>query len=319
MPSAVLTLRSCRVRFLAVATCSAVAAFVAFASVAAAQEPPDPYALPGEAVFPEGIALDGDAGVLYVGSTSDGTIFRADIASGDVEVFASGSQPTAIGMTLDPYGRLWVAGGPTGRVFVYDTASGELLGDLATPDAEATFLNDAVWVDDAVYVTDSFRPELFRIGAGPELGEVTSFVSFEGSDFAYLEGFNANGIAVAPDGSGLVIAQSATGLLYRVDLASREVSQVASTPHPAADGLVIHDEVLYVVKNRSGEINRRGISEDGTVAVRPVRGGAIESERFHYPTTAAIHDGSIFVVNAQFDRQDGAPELPFEVVCLPLP
>ena len=286
---------------------------------ATAQEAPDAYALPGDAVFPEGIAIDAEARVLYVGSTADGTIFRAEIDSGEVEVFASGTQPTAIGMTVDPYGRLWVAGGPTGQVFVYDTASAELLRAYATPQTDATFVNDLVWLDDAVYVTDSFRPELFRVGAGPDLGELSSFVAFEGTAFEYVDGFNANGIVATPDASRVVIVQSQTGDLFHVDVESGAVGTVATgTPFPAGDGLIVDDGVLYVVRNAQGTIERRVMADDATLAIAPA-GPAITSERFAYPTTAAILDGELFVVNSQFDRQGGAPDLPFEVVRLAIP
>jgi Cu-Zn family superoxide dismutase len=222
-------------------------------------------------------------------------------------------------MTVDPYGRLWVAGGPSGRVFVYDTASAELLRAYATPEADATFVNDLVWLDDAVYVTDSFRPELFRVEAGPDLGELTSFASFEGTAFAYGDGFNANGIVPTPDGSRVVIVQSQTGDLFHVDVASGAVGSVATDrPFPAGDGLIVDDGVLYVVQNAQGRIERRVLADDATLAIAPA-GPAITSERFAYPTTAKILDGELFVVNSQFDRQGGTPELPFGVVRVTIP
>ena len=291
----------------------------ALASTALAQDLPDAYPLPGDAVFPEGIAVDAEAGTFYVGATNGGTLYRADIASGEVEVFAEGTQPTAIGMEVDPYGRLWVAGGPTGNVYVYDTASGDLLGTYATPKADATFLNDLTFARDAVFVTDSQRPVLFRIGAGETLGELDTFVSFEDTPFRYVDGFNANGIVVAPGGWSLVIVSSATGELYRVGLGDGAVSRVASSAEPvtAGDGLVLDGSTLYVVRNQLGQVERLTISPSGR-AVAPA-GEPIRSDAFHFPTTAAVHDGSLFVVNSQFDRQGGTPDLPFEVVRVDIP
>jgi Cu-Zn family superoxide dismutase len=300
------------------AAVAAIAATV-LASAALAQTLPDAYPLPGEAVFPEGIALDPEAGRFYVGATNGGTLYRADIASGEVEVFAEGTQPTAIGMEVDPYGRLWVAGGPSGNVYVYDTASGDLLRSYETPASDGTFLNDLAFARDAVYVTDSQRPVLFRIGAGETLGELDAFVSFEGTPFAYVDGFNANGVVVAPGGWSLVIVSSATGELYRVGLGDGAVSRVASSAEPvtAGDGLVLDGSTLYVVRNQLGQIDRLTLSSSGR-AVAPA-GEPIRSEAFHFPTTAAVLDGSLFVVNSQFDRQGGTPDLPFEVVRIDLP
>jgi len=282
-------------------------------SSAAAQALPTSYQLPGEAVFPEGIALGKDADVFYVGATNGGTVFRADIATGEVRVFASGEQPTAIGMEVDTYGRLWVAGGPSGSVFVYDTANGELLRSYATPDADDTFLNDLTFVNDAVYVTDSMRPELFRIEAGETLGQLTAFVTFEGTPFEYQEGFNANGIVTSPDESSVLIVQSNTGLLFRVELDTREVSQATAPDLSAGDGMFRQDDVLYVVRNQLGQVERLRLSPSGDAALADPD-GPVTSAAFEFPTTAIVHEDSLFVVNSQFDRQDGQPDLPFEVV-----
>lgn len=280
---------------------------------------PDRYELPGEQVFPEGIAVSEDGSTFYVGSTTSGTLYQGDVQSGEVSVLAEGAAPTAIGMEVDPYGRLWVAGGSTGNVFVYDTDSGELLETYATPEAEATFLNDLTFVNDAVYVTDSARPELFRIDAGSVLGELTSFLSFEDTVFPYDQQFNANGIVVSPDGGALVIVHSGNGNLYRVGLGSLQVSQVESSAEPvtAGDGLVRDGDTLYVVRNRFGQVDRLTLSASGD-SVEPA-GDPITSELFQFPTTAAVADGSLLVVNSQFDRQGGEPELPFNVARVDLP
>ena len=60
--------------------------------------------------------------------------------------------------------RLWVAGGPTGTVRVYDASSGDLLRQYTF--SPAGFLNDLVVTRDAVYVTDSFNAWLDVIPLG---------------------------------------------------------------------------------------------------------------------------------------------------------
>jgi hypothetical protein len=40
------------------------------------------YVLPGEQVFPEGVAYQSDTGDFYVGSTTDGTVFRGNVERG---------------------------------------------------------------------------------------------------------------------------------------------------------------------------------------------------------------------------------------------
>lgn len=125
------------------------------------------FTLPGDAVYPEGIAYDAATGDLYVGSTRTGTVYRGDADEpGELEVFLRGGQDgrtSVTGMKVDGYGRLFVAGRSTGRIFVYDTASGRLIRALAAPPAPRTLLNDVAVTDEAAYVTDSFRPQLFRV------------------------------------------------------------------------------------------------------------------------------------------------------------
>ena len=281
------------------------------------------YPLEGERVFPEGIALDRDGTAFFVGSTTTGTIYRGDIQSGDVEVFVEGAAPVAVGMEVDPEGRLWVAGGPTGNVFVYDTESGELLRTYETPDAPATFLNDLTHVDGAVYVTDSARPELFRIGAGAELGEVESFVSFVGTPMPFGPpfAFAANGIVASPDGSAVVNVHSGNGGHSRVDLATREVTDVENraVPQTAGDGMFLDGETLYVVRNRLGQVDRLTLSPAGDTV--EIAGEPITSDLFQFPTTLAVADGHLLVVNSQFDRQGegAAPSLPFNVARVAVP
>jgi hypothetical protein len=89
----------------------------------------------------------------------------------------------------------------------------------ATPGAR--FLNDVVVTRDAVYVTDSFNPQLVVIplpanGSLPGVNAATLLTVTD--DFVQTAGANLNGI-VAKNGA-LVVAQSSTGKLFRVDPAT---------------------------------------------------------------------------------------------------
>ncbi|CAN5901473.1 hypothetical protein BH24DEI2_BH24DEI2_09810 [soil metagenome] len=288
---------------------------------AATAQTPTSFELPGDAVFPEGVAYDAAAGVLYVGSTTDGTLYRGDVATGEVTVFAQGTQPTAIGMKTDDNGRLWVAGGNSGNVYVYDTTSGELLKTFETPAADATFLNDVtVLPDGSVYVTDSQRPVIFKISATPDdLGELESWLELDGTAIEYVEGFNLNGIASSADGQFLVTVQSNTGKLFRVDVAAKEVAEITvGTELTAGDGILLDGDTLYVARNSFGEIAVIAMTPDlseGTVT------NTLTDDDLTYPTTIAKVDSSLLVVNSQFNnRGEGkAPVLPFTVSRIDLP
>ena len=69
---------------------------------------------------PEGIAI-GQGHTFFVGSIPTGAVYRGDLRTGEGSVLvpaAAGRQ--AIGLDVDSKQRLFVAGGPTGRAFVYD-------------------------------------------------------------------------------------------------------------------------------------------------------------------------------------------------------
>ena len=289
------------------------------------------FALTGGGGFPEGIAYDEETGDFYVGSIIDGTIYRGNVETDTVEVFLPG-QPgrVAIGLALDEGGRLFVAGGETGAVAVYDTATGQRLLDVANGLAPNTFLNDvAVSPTGDAYLTDSFNPTLYRIPASaipagpgtpapvPTTDTLEIAVDFTTTGFDLVQpGFNANGIAATPDGRYLLLVQTNTGALYRVDPAAGETIQVdlGEGSLPGADGVELDGQTLYVVGE--GQITLVALAADyasGTV------GASFSDPSFATPTTIARFDGCLLVVNSQFDALQGQPELPFTVSSVRIP
>jgi sugar lactone lactonase YvrE len=307
---------------------------LATAGPAAAHERTGPsrtttYTIPGEAVFPEGIAVDRRTGLFYVGSTTDGTIFRGHLKRPALEVFLPGGadgRTTAIGMKVDSRGRLFVAGGGTGQVWVYDTRSRALVRRFDTGRrAGATFLNDvAIARNGDAYVTDSLFPELLRIPAGAVRPTATpgtpeAFVNFTGTPAAYQPGFNLNGIAPSADGKHLVLIASNTGKLFRLSLRNRQVSEIAVTggPLPMGDGILLTGNLLMVSRNAAELVVSVKLDHDldeGRVIA------AYTDPLFMFPTTIALAGGRVLAVNAQFDRRAAGlpPELPFTVASVPL-
>jgi sugar lactone lactonase YvrE len=283
------------------------------------------YVLPGEQVFPEGVAYQSDTGDFYVGSTTDGTVFRGNVEGGpkEAEVFLepeSDGRTTAIGMEVGEDGRLFIAGGDTGRIFVYDTESTDQIRRLDTSDAGATFLNDvAVTPDGDAYVTDSLRPVLFRVPSTVDgVGEVEPWLNFEETPAEYEEGFNFNGIDATEEGRYLVAVQSNTGELFRIDTGSKEVVEIdlGGKTLTNGDGLLLDGHTVYVVRN-----------EQALIVPVKLSGAYISGEveepftdpSFAFPTTIAKTDGRLLVVNSQFDKQEGEAELPFTVSSIDVP
>jgi hypothetical protein len=303
------------------------------AGPAAADPPTGPsttttYTIPGNAVFPEGIAVDRRTGFFYVGSTTDGTIFRGHLRGSAMEVFLPGGgdgRTTAIGMKVDRHGRLFVAGGGTGQVWVYDTRSRALIRRFDTGRRTGTFLNDvAIARNGDAFVTDSLFPELLRIPASAVRRDSTpgtpeSFVTFTGTPAEYVAGFNLNGIALSADGKHLVVIASNTGKLFRIGLRDRRVAEipVAGGPLPMGDGILIRGRLLLVSRNAAElvvSVALDGDLSDGRVFA------SYTDPLFMFPTTIALARGRVLAVNAQFDRRGPGltPELPFTVASVPL-
>ena len=278
------------------------------------------FAIPGENVFPEGVSYDEATGKFYVGSTSDGTLYMGD-ANGELAmtVFSEGGadgRTTAVGTRVDGDGLLWVAGGSTGQVFVYDTADASFVAAITTPASDETFINDVAITESGVYFTDSFRPILWRVTDVAQ-GEAEAWLDFTGSAINYVDGFNLNGIVPTADGSTLIVVHSGEGALYRIDVTSQDVTRIetGTTPLTAGDGLALIGNTLYVTRNSFGEIVPLELSDDfstGTV------GTIVTSDLFAYPTTIAYTGSSFLVANSQFNNRGGTPNLPFTVAQIPL-
>jgi sugar lactone lactonase YvrE len=295
------------------------------------------YVLPGDEVYPEGIALDEATGDFFVGSTTDGTIFRGNVTEPgtEAEVFGApnsrGVRSTAVGMELVPGGRrapgrqLLIAGGDTGRIFAYDATGGALIEAIDTPESEMTFINDVAVARGDAYFADSMRPILFRYSPPTSdiedtVGKLEEWLDLEGTPIEYGEGFNLNGIAATGDGRYLVTVQSNTGNLYRVDTESREITQIdlGGEALTGGDGILLYGQTLYVVRGGDGVIVPVELSEDFTSGEV---GEAFSDPSFARPTTIAKFGDRLLVVNSQGDRGESgeSPELPFTVSAIEVP
>jgi sugar lactone lactonase YvrE len=292
--------------------------------IAAAQIPADreTYEIPGEGTFPEGIAVHEASGTFFVTGAGSGAIYRIDLETGEATTLLEPGHrnPFAtIGLAIDEEHRLWAAGGRSGEILRFDDLDAAPVGGpttvITTPAAEATFLNDLVVAPDGdVYVTDSNRPTLFRVPAGTD--EAETFVDFTGTAFEYQEGINANGIEITEEGQHLIVVQMNTGRLFRIDVDTQDVTEIEleGDPLTGGDGLVLDGRTLYVVQNGPDQVAVVTLSEDlteGTVE------RALGADRLSSAATAALVDGRLLVVNAQFAAMEAGPELPFTVSVIP--
>ena len=318
---------------------AAVALALAAAVPAEAAPTRDSYLLKpvgpaADQIFPEGIATDGRQ--FFVGSTTDGTVYRGTLAGKVATPFLLGGaddRTSLTGLKVDD-GQLLAAGGATGRFFAYDIESRELVGSYQVqpaPSAAApSFINDeTVTPDGSVYITDSQRPYLYRVGPdratdGVEPLEV--FLDFTGTALQYTPGFNVNGIASSADGRYLVLAKSNTRDLYRVDLTTKAVSKIDLGGAPVAgDGLVLDGTTLYAIERQTVAGQAEQVGYVVKIALSPDLGAGTVVSRttdpsFDDPTTAALTGGRLLVVNSQFGERGGVGTLgPFTVSSIPTP
>jgi sugar lactone lactonase YvrE len=288
----------------------------ALAAPAAAAPPfPNQIDLPN-GWAPEGITA-GPGTTVYVGSLVDGAIWQADVRTGAGSVLVPGiAGKVAVGVDYEAdANRLWVAGGPTGEVRVYDASSGELLQTYSF--SPVGFLNDLVVTDDAVYVTDSNIQQLDVIPFGPDdtladPADVTT-LPLTGDIHFVANQFNTNGIVEAR--GWLIVVQSFTGQLFRVDPATGEATEIDLGTANAAngDGLEVHGGTLYVVQNFNNRVEAFQLGAGLTSATFL---GFLPTDGLDIPTTAAWQAGSLYVSNARFTTPV-TPDTPYWVTRLP--
>ena len=284
---------------IALATAVAVLALLAPAAPAGPQAQRT-IALP-DGFRPEGIA-SGPKDSFYVGSIPQGAVYRGSYRTGAGEVLVPphpGRNHT--GLKVDPrYDRLFVSGGASKGIYVYDAETGADVATFALPDAG--FVNDVVLTRRAAYFTDSLVQRLYRVRIGshgrlspPERIPITG-------DLVYGAGFNANGIEAVPNGRRLIVVKSNTGELFSVSPRSGRSRRIALDGSLMnGDGILLRGRTLYVVRNR-----------DNMIAVvdlnRGLRSGEIEEELtdplLDVPTTIAAFKRFLYAVNARFDRPD---------------
>jgi sugar lactone lactonase YvrE len=267
---------------------------------------PDTVALP-DGWDAEGVATGAGTDV-YAGSLAGGAIWKADLRTGEGSILVPARDGGfAVGLNVSR-GLLFVAGGPAGSALVYDTRTGDEVAALQVTDPGGGFVNDVIVTPDAAWFTNSFAPELYRV----ELEDGAPTGAFEtvplSGDWVQMEGFNANGIEATPDGSALIVINSRSGDLFRVDPGSGVATLIDSDAElTAGDGILLRGKELAVVRNRFNQISVLRLSPDLSSATLTK---VLTDPDFAVPTTVAAFGSTLYAVNARF----GLPAGPFDIV-----
>jgi hypothetical protein len=250
---------------------------------------------------PEGIAIQHKT--FYVGSIPTGAVYRGDLRTGQgAPLVPAHAGRAAIGLKVHRT-QLWVAGGPTGKAFVYDARTGADIAEFALATG-TPFINDVAIGRREAYFTNSRAAEVFAI---PLRGGPVRRIAI-GGDFVQTgdpTATNLNGIAVAGRHT-LVLVQTNTGKLFAADARTgvARAIDLGGADVINGDGLLLRGRTLFVVQNRLNQIAVVRLSRDlsrGTI-VRTITDPA-----FDVPTTIAAHHRHLYTVNARFGTTDPQP------------
>ena len=296
---------------------AAVAALVAMALVmppATAHHTDRPIVLPG-ATGTEGVArLDGST--FFAGDLLTGDIFRGNINKGKAAKFIDAPDGRfAAGMKADSSDKLlFVAGGPTGQGYVYDTRTGAPVTSyqFQTPPTP-TFINDVALSKDGAWFTDSAQALLYFVpvvDGVPSSSFTTLPLSGPAADLSGA--FNNNGIQAVRGGAMLIVAHSGNGVLNLVDAATGASTTIAGVSVPNVDGILVKGgRELFAVQNADNQVSVWKLETD-FLAGRQRK--IITSPLFQFPTTVARFGGRLAVANAKFDTGFPPTATQFEVV-----
>jgi hypothetical protein len=255
---------------------------------------------------PEGISIKGHN--FYVGSIATGSVYRGDLRTGQGAPYIVRTGRAAIGLEAKG-NRLFVSGGNTGRAFVYNIATKE---DVATYTFDPGFINDVVVTRNGAYFTNSNVAALFRIPIqGGQLGSTPQRIPLTGA-FQLQPGFNTNGIDATRNGRWLIIVQSNTGKLFRVNPSTGVTVEITlgGGSVPNGDGILLDKKNrLFVVQNQLNQIAVIDLNNDltsGTIV------SLIKDTRFRIPTTIDDYKKFLYAVNAKFGSPPASTD--YEVV-----
>jgi sugar lactone lactonase YvrE len=261
---------------------------------------PDTISVPAGS-DPEGIAV-GNGSTFYASSRQDGSVYSGSLRSGEGDILVPGQAGRGSYGLKVRGGKLYVAGGPTGAIFVYDARTGAELDSeqLFAPPAPGGqpngFINDVTVTRTHAYFTDSLNQVLYVYDRAA--GSVSTLPIT--GDLVYEDGFNANGIAATPNGKRLIIVQSNTGELFTANPTTGATQQIEAPDVTNGDGILLRGKRLYVVRNENEEVVVLRLRDHFTRAVERAR---LTDPDFAIPTTIARHGNRLWAINADFGHE----------------
>jgi sugar lactone lactonase YvrE len=251
---------------------------------------------------PEGIAA-GDRNTLYVGSLATGAVWKVNARTGKGQEAVPGADGrVAAGLKIDNRDRLFVAGGATGKLFVYDADDGSLLKEFTPGTPGSTFINDVTLTRRGAYFTDSRRQVIYFVDR-----KLSAVIEIDVTEIPVVGQFNLNGIADSANGKTLLAVQTEAGKLWRINVRTGVATEVDlhGASLESGDGLLLVGNRLWVVQNQLDQIAVVKLNRKLTSG-RVLR--TITSDAFEFPTTLARLGSRLYAVNARFNIQSPTPD-----------
>jgi len=265
--------------------------------------------------YPEGIAYSPVLNRFLVTSITQGKVGSVDKKGNYTDLFTDSQLISAIGVK-ELNGKVYVCNGDQGvsskstaqsklktaGLFVYNMATNQVerRTDLAAllPTTQH-FANDVALDSQGVaYITDSFSPVVYRVGAD---GQASILVN--DPKFAPATGqFGLNGIVYHPD-NYLIVAKAGTGQLFKINLAiNNAITQITGFPAlTGADGMTLIGNELYVVNGQNKVTHAR--SSDGWATASVVKTDEVGYEQ---ATTNTVYNNQIYTLNARIGEVSAA-------------
>jgi hypothetical protein len=269
---------------------------------------------PDPAASPEGIAYQARTRSFFVSITGDGAIYRGTLDSDTVAPFIPGAAgQSAVGIKVRG-NKLYVAGGMTGTITVYDLSTKLAIATFQT--GAGGFLNDLVVTRNGdAWVTDSFRPTLWHVtGEQVRAGGGTPQAIDVSAAFGTTPGeFHANGI-VALNSHRFVVVDSTTGALQRINVRQgvATIQAITGVTLPGGDGMIRDRGRLVVVQGGPpAQLSFVKLTRSGRQGSTL---GTETSTNLAGPSTVARARKLYLVVNADFALSKSPP---FTVAGLP--
>jgi len=254
---------------------------------------------------PEGIAT-GKGTTFYVGSRENGSVYSGSLRTGEGAILVPPQAGREAYGLKARGGKLYVAGGPTGFIYVYDARTGENVDADKLFEPEMGFINDVTVTRTKAYFTDSQKPVIYVYDRSTG---TTSTLQL-GGEYVHQPGFNANGIAATPNGKRLIIVQSNTGRLFTVNAKTGAATLIEAPSMTMGDGILLRGKTLYVVRNRLELVEVLQLRDHFT---RATQKATLTDDDFDIPTTIARHGSRLYVINARFGNE-ADPAATYDIV-----